>query len=592
MRPLNYGRCFIKGLVDESDRYLQPLPMFYTAGTGITYSMLQAGGSLAYPKGFSSKTFWDDIRRFDATITIAIHGMVSFLLDQPPRPDDAENPLRVVYMGPLTRHREFAERFGCRVYTAYGMTEVPVPLVSGLDPEDSRSCGRNADPEHYELRLVDENDVPVPVGTPGELVVRHSLPWTINSGYKNMPEATANAWRNGWFHTGDEFTLDEEGNYYFLDRMKDVIRSAASTSPPYEVEEECARTRTSRTSPRSRSRTPTWRSPPATRSEGRRRPRGWRLARARGAVEYLTPRMPRHWLPRFVEMAPSCRERVVQVRKSDIREAGVTAATWDREKRPRSAGGADGRSARSGPLDETRSATARGRELRWLRSRDLPLAPPARLRRRGSGSCRAEARSTWTTQGFEPKAPYVQEPGVRSYAVGYVELPSARVEGLLAAIAPPDRPGDGGRGRRTRRPAHVRVRPRQGRSVTEIAVVGAGIHPFGRHEGVSGLAMGVHAVRAALHDAGVAWGDVQVAYGGSEDAGNADTMVADLGPTGLPFVNAERLRHRRLVARRGPPRTRVRGSRGRARRWVRQASAWGVPNDPADWPPDWYGRSG
>ena len=68
--------------------------------------------------------------------------------------------------------------------------------------------------------------------------------------------------------------------------------------------------------------------------------------------------------------------------------------------------------------------------------------------------------------------------------------------------------------------------------MTEIAVIGAGIHPFGRHDGVSGLAMGVHAVRSALADAGIAWSDVQAAYGGSEDAGNADTMVADLGPTG------------------------------------------------------------
>ena len=129
-------------------------------------------------------------------------------------------------MGPLSRHKEFAERFGVSIYTAYGMTEVPVPIVSDLHPEDERSCGHAADPVNYELRLVDEHDVPVAVGTPGELVVRHALPWTINSGYKNMPEATANAWRNGWFHTGDQFTLDEEGNFYFLDRKKDVIRRA------------------------------------------------------------------------------------------------------------------------------------------------------------------------------------------------------------------------------------------------------------------------------------------------------------------------------------------------------------------------------
>ncbi|NUR77006.1 MAG: thiolase family protein [Thermoleophilia bacterium] len=73
--------------------------------------------------------------------------------------------------------------------------------------------------------------------------------------------------------------------------------------------------------------------------------------------------------------------------------------------------------------------------------------------------------------------------------------------------------------------------------MTDVAIVGAGIHPFGRHDGVSALAMGAYAVRAALADAGIAWADVQFAYGGSEDGGNADTMVSELGPTGLPFVN-------------------------------------------------------
>ena len=328
----NYGNCFIAPFVDESDRYLQPLPMFYTAGTGITYSMLQAGGSLAYPKGFSSTTFWDDVRRFEATITIAIHGMVSFMLDQPVREDDADNPLRVVYMGPLTRHDEFAERFGCRVYTAYGMTEVPVPIVSALDPVDARSCGRNADPENYELRLVDEHDVPVPVGTPGELIVRNSRPWTINSGYKNMPEATANAWRNGWFHTGDEFLLDEEGNFFFLDRMKDVIRRRGVNISSFEVEEEV-------------------RSHPAVKDVAAVAVSNPDMEESAGdeevkvvvvleddtaldpaeLVEYLTPRMPRHWLPRFVEFAPELpRTESFKVRKADLRDAGVTAATWDR----------------------------------------------------------------------------------------------------------------------------------------------------------------------------------------------------------------------------------------------------------------------
>src|SRR5258705_70429 len=70
-----------------------------------------------------------------------------------------------------------------------------------------------------------------------------------------------------------------------------------------------------------------------------------------------------------------------------------------------------------------------------------------------------------------------------------------------------------------------------------VAIVGIGLHPFGRHEGVSGLEMGAHAVRLALQDAGLQWSDVQFAAGGSSSSGNADTMVADLGATGLTFLN-------------------------------------------------------
>ena len=74
-------------------------------------------------------------------------------------------------------------------------------------------------------------------------------------------------------------------------------------------------------------------------------------------------------------------------------------------------------------------------------------------------------------------------------------------------------------------------------SSADVAVVGVGIHPFGRHEGVSGLEMAAVAARAALHDAGVAWQDVEFAAGGSDAAGNADTTVSVLGLTGVPFIN-------------------------------------------------------
>src|SRR2546423_9238160 len=73
----------------------------------------------------------------------------------------------------------------------------------------------------------------------------------------------------------------------------------------------------------------------------------------------------------------------------------------------------------------------------------------------------------------------------------------------------------------------------------DVAIVGIGMHPFGRHDGVSGREQAAYAVRQALGDAGIEWAQVQFSFGGSSAAGNADTLVSDLGLTGLPFINVE-----------------------------------------------------
>ena len=73
--------------------------------------------------------------------------------------------------------------------------------------------------------------------------------------------------------------------------------------------------------------------------------------------------------------------------------------------------------------------------------------------------------------------------------------------------------------------------------MSDVAIIGIGIHPFGRTEGMTGLQQGVHAAREALSDAEMEWGDIQFAFGGSSAAGNADAMVNDLGLTGIPFMN-------------------------------------------------------
>src|SRR6202034_2925829 len=78
-------------------------------------------------------------------------------------------------------------------------------------------------------------------GQVGELIVRTDRPWAMNHGYHHNPEATASAWRNGWFHTGDAFRIDKDGNYFFVDRFKDAIRRRGENISSFEVESEvCA----------------------------------------------------------------------------------------------------------------------------------------------------------------------------------------------------------------------------------------------------------------------------------------------------------------------------------------------------------------
>jgi crotonobetaine/carnitine-CoA ligase len=330
----NYHRVFLEPYVGAGDRFLQPLPMSHTAGTGITYSMLLAGGSVALVERFSATTFLEDSRRLGATATLVLHAMTSYLLARPPRDDDADNPIRVAYMGPLSHTREFSERFGISLFTNFGMTEAPGPLASARDPENEASCGVPVDPVNYEVRLVDEHDLQVPRGEPGELIVRHSLPWMINSGYKSMPEATAKAWRNGWFHTGDQFRQDEQGNFYFLDRVKDAIRRRGENISSYEVEAEIA------AHPDVHEvavvAVP---NPDVGESSGDEEVKavvvleeGRELDPA-ALIEFLTPRMPRFWLPRFVELVSELpRTESYKVKKAELRATGITPSTWDREQ--------------------------------------------------------------------------------------------------------------------------------------------------------------------------------------------------------------------------------------------------------------------
>ncbi|MGQ2909588.1 MAG: AMP-binding protein [Aliihoeflea sp.] len=223
--------------VTSGDRYLINAPMFHIGGMGPMFCMLARGGSIAFVDRFDTATYWNSVRNTGATVAFLLGVMASFLEKQPPTISDADNPLRLVLMVPLASDVErFSNRFGVQVFTIFNMTEVSTPIVSEANPTVRGSCGK-ARPG-VEVRLVDENDCEVPVGVVGEMIIRTDRPWAMNSGYHKMPEATAKAWRNGWFHSGDAFIRDENGNYFFTDRMKDSIRRRGENISSFEVESE------------------------------------------------------------------------------------------------------------------------------------------------------------------------------------------------------------------------------------------------------------------------------------------------------------------------------------------------------------------
>lgn len=221
--------------VRAEDRQLVHLPLFHIGGAFVSSAALCRGSSIALGKGFRTSAFWEVVRATQASSVFLLGVMATFLLKQPPRPDDRQHPLRMAFIVPLgSSGPEFAQRFGVEVYTLFNMTEISTPLLSQANPAKAGVCGQPR--PGVQVRLVDENDCEVPAGSVGELLIRTDLPWTMNHGYHNRPEATAQAWRNGWFHTGDSFWVDADGDYYFKDRLKDAIRRRGENISSYEIE--------------------------------------------------------------------------------------------------------------------------------------------------------------------------------------------------------------------------------------------------------------------------------------------------------------------------------------------------------------------
>jgi len=212
-------------------------PIFHCGSTLYVYAMLAKGGTMAMIPEFRTADFWPAVRETGSTVVLLLGVMASFLLKAPAAADDRNHPLRRVYIVPFGEDAQaFRDRFGVELHTVYNMTEISSPLVAGPGIGEPGLAGWPRAP--FELRVVDGHDVEVPAGSVGELVVRSHRPWALFSGYYRNPEATVAALRNGWFHTGDAFRVDAQGRFFFVDRLKDVIRRRGENISSFELEAE------------------------------------------------------------------------------------------------------------------------------------------------------------------------------------------------------------------------------------------------------------------------------------------------------------------------------------------------------------------
>ncbi len=206
------------------------------------------------------------------------------------------------------------------------MSEVSCPIIAEDNPTQPGVCGRGRD--GVELRLVDAKDCEVAQGETGELVIRSTRPWGLTHGYLSNAEATAAAFRNGWFHTGDAFRQDDEGNYYFVDRFKDAIRRRGENVSSFEVEAEVTAHPAIREA-----------AAVAVDSEYSEDEKLVAVSFADGKsvtmedlIAFLEPRMAHFMVPRYIRVLDDLPKTPTQkVEKYLIRNAGVTDETWDRE---------------------------------------------------------------------------------------------------------------------------------------------------------------------------------------------------------------------------------------------------------------------
>ncbi|HZV76022.1 MAG TPA: long-chain fatty acid--CoA ligase [Conexibacter sp.] len=225
--------------LSEDDVILGALPLFHSFGqTAAMNAGILAGACLTLLPRFDAAKALGIMERDRVTVFLGVPTMYNGMLAVPQgeRPDTSS--LRTCISGgaslPVEVLRAFEGQFGTQILEGYGLSETS-PVASFNHPDRERKPGSIGTPiRDVEMKVVDEQGADVPAGEVGEIVIRGP---NVMKGYWQRPDATAEAMRGGWFHSGDLAKVDEDGYFFIVDRKKDLIIRGGYNVYPREVEE-------------------------------------------------------------------------------------------------------------------------------------------------------------------------------------------------------------------------------------------------------------------------------------------------------------------------------------------------------------------
>jgi len=319
--------------------YLAPQDRVYTAGLplfhlgaqwALCYSSMIYGSTVVLRQGYKNEHFWSDIATHDCSTVFLLGAIANFIWQQPATEKDAQTPLRKVGMFPvIPEHEAFCERFGVEISTGYGCTENPCPLIHHFgEPFPNNQCVGYPTGK-FEVKILDENEIECDLGVMGEICTRPREPWDILIGYWRQPEYSAHVFRNRWYHTGDAGYEDEQGRFYFVDRLTDSMRRRGENISSMEVEDEinqhsdvleCAVF-------------PVWDEHSEQEVMTVITPHSGRSIEPTELIEFLDKRMAYFMIPRYVDFSDEIPKTPTgKMQKYKLRELGVTESAWDRVK--------------------------------------------------------------------------------------------------------------------------------------------------------------------------------------------------------------------------------------------------------------------